>query len=259
MTYTAGVLPLDAIHADEALQPRLGGLAEAHIRALIDCPESWPAIVVAREGDRLVLLDGFHRLAAAKRRGLEKISVRVVDAPVDGDYLRIAFELNAAHGKPLSLRDRKAYAAHLLQQQPNLADREIGRRTGLNHETIGALRNCASSSYAAAERKPGEIAEDVGLFDPIRFAKATRAQKAVAGYLQRLLQGLEDPYPDEDGVPGLDGWEDDPTAIAQACFITMGPERAFNLLETLDQDARFLLQIAKERQSLTHFVIRGKS
>lgn len=242
-------IALCEITVDQSLQPRCGGLDEAHVLALMDCPESWPPIVLALDGDLLVLVDGFHRLEAATRLGLQHIPSRIVDAPVDGDYLRIAFEINAAHGKPLSLRDRKSYAQNLLRAHSDWSDREIGRRTGLNHETVGAMRHGGSYGYVAPERKPGEIPEDIGLLDPIRFAKATRPQKAVAGYIQRLLQGLEDPYPDDDGIPRVEGWHDSAT-IAEACFVAIGSERAFTLLETLEHHARFLLQIAKERKSL---------
>ena len=89
----------------------------------------------------------------------------------------------------MSLIDRKDYAEMLIKAHPELSDREIGRRTCINHETVGALRNPSQSGgLSVPQRKPGELDADIGLFDPIRFAKgATKQQKAVAGYIQRLV------------------------------------------------------------------------
>jgi len=244
-------LPLDCIELDNSLQPRCTGIDEAHVAALMETPETWPPITAAMRGQAAVLVDGFHRYEAAVRLGLDYVSVRVVNAPTDDDYFRLAFELNAAHGRPLTLTDRKAYAYQLLKAHPDFSDREIGRRTGLNHETVGALRERGNSiDYAAPERKPGEIEADVGLFDPIRFARATKEQKAIGGYVKRLVGSLEDPYPDADGYSNVPGWSEDATAIAQACFATMGAQQALDTLKLLEQDARFLLDIAKARKQI---------
>jgi hypothetical protein len=191
-------------------------------------------------------------LEAQDRLGGYTILAVILDPPADGDLARAAFELNAKHGRALTLADRKAYAARLAREHPELSDRDIGRRAYLHHETVGALRRGAASTATIPARKPGEIDPDVGLFDPIRWApKATRAQKAVAGYLKRLTIALDDPYADDDGNGGIDGWDDDPAVIADACFAALGYERAMHLLESVERDAHFLAQIGKARKLLS--------
>lgn len=250
MTTTPSTINISQFIIDDALQPRCEGVDEAHVRALVEVPDSWPpvAIVQNAQGER-ILVDGFHRLEAARRLGLATIPARVIEFPCDGDLFRLAFELNAAHGKPLSLADRKAYARRLIGSQPNLSDREIGRRTGIHHETVGALRSenrdpQTQPSYTVPSRKLGEIESDIPLFDGIRFAKATREQKCVAGYIKRLAAALGDPYPADDGDDALPGWSDNPGEIAQSCIAAMGEKGATTLFSTLKHDAQFLIAIS---------------
>jgi len=233
-------IPLDAILIDKDLQPRRDGIVEHHIKALIETPEKWPPVIVAPHEDGFVLVDGFHRYYAAAQLGAESLCATIIDRPADDDLFRIAFEANVAHGLPLSLEDRKAYATELASRQSNLSDREIGRRTGLHHQTVGSLRNSAAEdegqTLRRSERRLGAVDADIDLFDPIRWARgATRPQKAVAGYLKRLSRALEDPYDDaEDEAGRVEGWCDDIAQVsATECSIrgesskTRSTERAF--------------------------------
>ncbi|HUY03947.1 MAG TPA: ParB/RepB/Spo0J family partition protein, partial [Rhodocyclaceae bacterium] len=103
------------ILADPHMQPRVDGLDLEHVRALEAVAEAWPPLKVVRQDDRYLLVDGFHRFAAAQNLGLETVPVLVLDPPEDGDLHGLAFSLNAAHGRPLNLSDRRAFAARLLQ------------------------------------------------------------------------------------------------------------------------------------------------
>lgn len=244
MNVPVSTLPIGEIVVDDSLQPRCDGLNEQHIATLMETPEDWPPIVVAQsQGASPVLLDGFHRVEAAARAGYESITAQVIHPEPGTDLFALAFALNLKHGRPLTLRDRKAYAAALIQHQPALTDREIGRRCALNHETVGGLRDVRPSGY---DRKPGELPTDVGVLDPIRFAKkATREQKAVAGYVQRLAIALRDPY---DGTLGV--WSENPTTIARACLLAMGSKRATTLLTTIETDANFMLDVTEVSKRL---------
>ena len=107
----------DRILVDPALQPRTAGLDPDHIAALQECPDSWPPLVVVERGGYL-LLDGFHRFAAAQNLGLDSLSVEVREVPEDADLRALAFALNASHGRPLTLADRRAEAQRLLSAEP---------------------------------------------------------------------------------------------------------------------------------------------
>ena len=239
-------LPITQIVVDDRFQPRRDGLSEDHVAALMETPEDWPPVVVAYCDGSPVLIDGFHRHAAAARLGLETITATAFYPEQGADLFAISFALNIKHGRPLTLRDRKAYAAWLLQYHPELSDRECGRRTGLHHETVGAIRN-EQRSIRIPQREPGQLPDDVDLFDRIRYArKASRGQKVVAGYVQRLAIALHDPY-----NGSLNFWSDDPAVITRSCFVTMGEKRAAKLLAELEADARFILQVAKARNHIT--------
>lgn len=240
-------LPIGAIVIDDRLQPRSDGLSDEHVASLMETPETWPPIVVARCNGGLFLIDGFHRHEAARHLGLSELAATIYDPREGTDLFNVAFRLNAKHGRPLTLRDRKAYALTLIRAFPDLADREIGRRTGLHHETVGALR-VQRLRAAIPGRKPGELPADVGSLDRIRFGKkATKEQKAIAGYIARLTIAMDDPY-EEDST--LEAWPDDPAEIARACILAMGTERATNTLRNLDADARNILDVTQAARKL---------
>src|SRR5438552_4132291 len=97
-------IPISKLTIDPSVQPRVDGIDTGHVRVLQEDPERWDPIVVVRVGSELRPVDFAHRLAAAQNLGLSTIRVRVVEAPADGDLRGLAFDLNAAHGKALTLR-----------------------------------------------------------------------------------------------------------------------------------------------------------
>jgi hypothetical protein len=127
------MIPTTQLWADEAYQPR-DSLSESHVRLLLASdPATWPPLLVAPSGDgRFRVIDGFHRLEAATRLGLAALPC-VVD-PSAG-YPE-GFAANLTHGLPLSLAERKAFARWLADAEPGLSYRELGRRSGLNHQTV---------------------------------------------------------------------------------------------------------------------------
>ncbi len=259
---TTADLRLDQVLVDTSLQPRVDGLDADHVRALEEAPEGWPPLLVVQRGSQYLLVDGFHRFAAAQNLGLDTVPVRVVSAPTDDDLHALAFSSNAAHGRPLSLADRRAFAERILRKEPRLADREIGRRCGLSSNTVGSIRERLEDAaqieqttervgrggyvYAVEtneeKRQPGELPEAsfeemVGDAVGNLFTSTERKQqRRVARYLQRLATALEDQY-------DLDGWENAEDA-AEACRLVLGQDRAGELAETLGNGAYDVLQAA---------------
>jgi len=84
--------------------------------------DHWPAVVVNRE---MILIDGFHRLEAAKRRGDEEIEVEVWDTEGD-DPLALAAKLNVTHGKRLTVLEL-AERIKLLIEQKGWSHRRAGK------------------------------------------------------------------------------------------------------------------------------------
>jgi hypothetical protein len=142
---TVQLIPLSALHEDDGYQPRYltdrkgeaTSVKEAHVRALLKSnPEDWPPIVVTptANGEYLVI-DGLHRLEAARRLKLEALPA--VIEPNTGGYER-AFALNRQHGLPLKLSDRKVFARWLAHRYPHYSLDEISRQVGINLPTVAA-------------------------------------------------------------------------------------------------------------------------
>ncbi len=246
-------IKLRELMADSSLQPRVGGIDPNHVRALEETPEGWPPLKVVRQEGQYLLIDGFHRLDAARNLTLETIQVEVVDAPADGDLHALAFALNAEHGRPLSLVDRRAFAERLLRHQPYLADREIARRCGLAANTVGAIRGRLEQSAQIEQttervghggyvyrppRNAGELpeADPVDSLGDFFVKRERRQQRRIARYLDRLALALEDQHK-------LKGWATNEDA-AKACRVTLDKKRVAELAQKLGSGAHNVLQVA---------------
>ncbi|MGK5497841.1 ParB/RepB/Spo0J family partition protein [Streptomyces sp. URMC 125] len=117
--------------------PRLGGLDENHVRRLAEIYPTLPPILVHRATMRVV--DGMHRLAAAKLRGLTTVRAQYFDGTEEDSFVR-SVSANVTHGLPLSIDDRKAAARRILASHPDLSDRAVASCAGLDPKTVAALR-----------------------------------------------------------------------------------------------------------------------
>ncbi|WP_194832884.1 ParB/RepB/Spo0J family partition protein [Nocardia sp. XZ_19_369] len=146
-------LPISAVLPADA-PPRTAGLNTGHIRMLADSATALPPIVVHRATMQVV--DGWHRLRAAELRGDTSIAAVLFDGGLAEAFV-LAVKLNAAHGLPLSLADRKAAALRILQSYPDWSDRSIGAITGISHKTVGAIR---TRSTGKSTQSTGRIARN---------------------------------------------------------------------------------------------------
>ncbi len=96
-----------------------------------------PPILVQR--DNLRVIDGTHRLEAAKARGEETIKARLIGCGDDDAYI-LAVKANTLHGLPLARADRVASALRILGLHPDWSDRAIGIATGLSAKTVAGIR-----------------------------------------------------------------------------------------------------------------------
>jgi hypothetical protein len=132
--------------------PRQGGLNEAHVARLAECVAGLPPILVDRK--TMKVIDGMHRLSAAKRTGRELIDVMFFDGGTQEAFI-LAVELNIRHGLPLSLRDRKAAARRILAASSGLSDRTIAFKTGLSDKTVAMIRACSGAEIPHADTRKG--------------------------------------------------------------------------------------------------------
>ncbi|MCO1575759.1 winged helix-turn-helix transcriptional regulator [Crossiella sp. SN42] len=144
-------MPPHALHAGAAL--RRDGTDFARVRLLAESAEPLPPIVVRRATMRVV--DGVHRLLAARRRGDETIAVRFFEGDERESFV-LAVRLNLEHGRSLSTADRIAAATRIIAWYPSWSDRAIGAVVGVSGKTIGKVRRRS----AAAPRSEVRIGQD---------------------------------------------------------------------------------------------------
>ncbi|MET9410902.1 ParB N-terminal domain-containing protein [Streptomyces sp. NPDC002935] len=130
-------VPLTALSPGVSL--RQSGTDAAHIQLLVDAAGSaqLPPVLVQVDGCRII--DGLHRLEAARLRGDDTIRARFVDCS-NSEALVIAMKANGAHGLPLSKADRVSGAQRVLSSHPDWSDRAIAGITGLSAKTVASLR-----------------------------------------------------------------------------------------------------------------------
>ncbi|MDF2265064.1 ParB/RepB/Spo0J family partition protein [Streptomyces coacervatus] len=123
--------------------PRLEGQDREHVARLAEIETPLPAVLVNR--GTMQVIDGMHRILAALSRGQETIDVQFFDGTAEDAFLR-AVEANVTHGLPLSLVERRAAAARIIQSHPHMSDRAIARAAGLGAKAVAAVRRRSSDA-----------------------------------------------------------------------------------------------------------------
>jgi ParB-like chromosome segregation protein Spo0J len=133
---------------------RQEGTDAAHVRLLADAAGSvkLPAILVQKSGSRII--DGLHRLEAAKLRGEWTINARIVDC-TDSEALVLAIKSNTLHGLPLSRADRISGAKRVLVAHRDWSDRAVATITGLSAKSIASLRNSSTGDTQFSGKRLG--------------------------------------------------------------------------------------------------------
>lgn len=134
--------------------PRIKGIDITHAEMLADLETDLPPILVQHSTMRVI--DGMHRLYAAKRRGREKICVQFCDCDEDEDEVFVlAVAANIRHGMPLTVADKRAAAARILRTRPDASDRWIAQVSGLAAGTVAAIRQANMGLLPEPARRVG--------------------------------------------------------------------------------------------------------
>ncbi|MFV2120589.1 hypothetical protein ACE14D_19990, partial [Streptomyces sp. Act-28] len=128
-------IPVDTLLPADS--PRTGGLDQEYVDSLVALDGELPPIVVHRPTRRVV--DGTHRLAAARARGDRTIGAHLLDVP-EHSLFTVAVSLNVSHGGPLTHDDRLAAAVRVLRENPALSDRYVASVAGLSPRTVSRVR-----------------------------------------------------------------------------------------------------------------------
>nr|WP_084433293.1 ParB N-terminal domain-containing protein [Kibdelosporangium aridum] len=131
------VVEIELSRLSSTSSPRTSGEDPEHVETLLSAEGELPPILVHRP--TMQVIDGLHRLKAARVRGDTKILARFVDG-TESDAFVMAVEANIRHGLPLSLADRKRAAVQIIGTHPQWSDRRVASVTGISAGTVADLR-----------------------------------------------------------------------------------------------------------------------
>ncbi|MFB6549728.1 ParB N-terminal domain-containing protein [Streptomyces sp. NPDC056405] len=123
--------------------PRVRGEDVEYAHQLADAEASLPPILVHRP--TMTVIDGVHRLRAARIRGDQNIAVRLFDGS-EQDAALLAIAVNVAQGRPLSPDDRAAAAGRVLTAKPQWSDRAVAAVVGLSPAKVAQIRQETAGS-----------------------------------------------------------------------------------------------------------------
>lgn len=145
------MVPVDALRAATA-SPRTAGVDMDYVRVLTESFGQLPPIVVHRS--TMCVIDGMHRLCAARLLGKETIKVSFFAGDAAAAFV-LAVQSNVAHGLPLSLAERGAAAARIVRSHAQWSDRMIASVTGLSPKTVGVIRVGSSEEIPQSDVRIG--------------------------------------------------------------------------------------------------------
>ncbi|MFI8199454.1 ParB N-terminal domain-containing protein [Streptomyces sp. NPDC085942] len=132
--------------------PRSRAVDSSHVELLAQLEEVLPPIAVHRESMRVV--DGVHRLEAAKARGATEISVVFFEGTLE-DAFAHAVEKNVRHGLPLTLKERTDAAARIMASHADWSDRRVAATAGLSRKAVAAIRRVSADDQAGEAVRTG--------------------------------------------------------------------------------------------------------
>jgi hypothetical protein len=115
------------------------------------------------------VIDGMHRLRAAKLRGREEILAQFFDGDEASSFI-LAVKENTLHGLPLSLNDRKSAARRIFRMYPTWSDRMVADVAGIAPKTVARVRKGLDEKHTPEAR----IGRD-GRIRPINAAEGRKA------------------------------------------------------------------------------------
>lgn len=164
--------------------PRLAGESLDHARALADADDPLPPILVRAENYQVI--DGMHRLIAARMRGMETIPAQLVEADATDAFV-LAVQSNIAHGLPLTTADRKSAARRIVASHPSWSDRMVASVTGLAANTVKTIRAAPDTAEGRSDARLGRDGRVRPIDASERRAKAAQILNEHPEYSLRVV------------------------------------------------------------------------
>lgn len=120
-------------------------------------------VQVVYDGNRYILVDGFHRLFASRRNNELTIAAKVENGTLR-DAIMIALSANATHGLPRTMEDKRRSVLKALSYPEwcGLPSRQIAELCAVSHSTVNRIREelglktgeVYTGSVSAGRKKP---------------------------------------------------------------------------------------------------------
>jgi hypothetical protein len=155
---------------------REAGVNQEHVRRLMRLGGRWPPILVHETTG--VVIDGVHRVAAARLLGMLRIDASLFSGGPDAALIEFV-RRNVQHGLPLTLRERKFAAARVLGVHPDWSDRRIAGICALSPKTVGRQRVAPGGCGSDTAAQP-DAAVRIGRDNRLRPVDTVLARERVA-------------------------------------------------------------------------------
>lgn len=148
-------LDITQLRTDGGTQPRkaIDNVLVSEYAEAMKSGAEFPPVVAFWDGVDYWLVDGFHRLHAARGAEMKSISVERHEG-TRRDAVIYSVGANAAHGQRRSNDDKRKAVLTLLEDEEwsGWSDREIARRCAVSHQTVSNLRASLSNFDSEKER-----------------------------------------------------------------------------------------------------------
>lgn len=129
-----------------------------HVERLAEVLDRCPPIVLSADG---TIIDGEHRVAAARQLGISALPAIVMSAEErTGADLISAIEANTSHGLSLTREERRDAISAVLTLRPEMSDRGIARTCGVTHGLVATVRASTSCSGGSTDHLNGRLGGD---------------------------------------------------------------------------------------------------
>jgi hypothetical protein len=153
MPVRKAVFEISSISTSSGTQTRLA-ISEATVAEYAEAMivgDRFPPVVVFRDGDKVILADGFHRVRAARQAGFEKITAEVhVGSRLDA--LLYSLGSNDKHGLRRTNEDKRYAVTVALREFAHLSDRMIAGMCGVSVTFAGSVRRQLSTMDSSQKR-----------------------------------------------------------------------------------------------------------
>jgi ParB-like chromosome segregation protein Spo0J len=150
-----------------------------HAQRLVPVLDACPPIKVREVGDGYQLVDGQHRLSAAKFGNRPTIR-GVVLALSDAEAFVESVKSNHDHGLPLTFAERSTAAARMVELYPDWSDRVIANACAVHESVIAGLRPTARDAQLDGKRTGAD-----GKRRPATKADQQAKRKVIADVLEK--------------------------------------------------------------------------